>query len=222
VKVVIDFSGLQGAADFYFLRHGRSEGNEQGIAQGRRDTPLAAEGRAQVLDAAPWFEGKEIGLILSSPLQRALQTARIIGTHIEAPVEADETLTDLDVGLFEGLTFQEMERRHPEAWREFQALSWEGVPRAESVTNLLERGRACWARLIDLAAAGNRAVLVVTHAAVLQWVVKTTLGHQSWMPLFPVSNCGVYHFHVNNRTIPPAYPAYYTAWRLINAQPAPA
>ena len=61
---MIDFREFRGQGNIYFLRHGESEGNVAGIAQGLADFPLSARGRVQAAAAGPWFQGRRLDLIL--------------------------------------------------------------------------------------------------------------------------------------------------------------
>ena len=219
---VIGFQALEGKHDFHFLRHGASEGNDKRVAQGLRDYPLTSRGRAQAHAVGAWFLERGTGLVLSSPLARARETAEILASTLGCELRVLPELTELDVGQFEGLTFAVMASRFPAAWRRFQQESWEGVPGAERIEDLLARAGRVWTILFDLARDGCGTPVAVTHSGLLQWLIKVTCGHREWMPLFPMSNCGIFHYQVNNGTLPagedaPApSPIYYAAWRLID------
>lgn len=62
----------------YFVRHGQDEDNAGGILNGNRNQPLTKLGVAQVTGAAKKLKNKKIEVIISSPLQRAKQTAQVI------------------------------------------------------------------------------------------------------------------------------------------------
>jgi broad specificity phosphatase PhoE len=213
-----DFRALPGRFDFYFLRHGESEGNSARLIQGRGDYPLSETGREQARRVAGWFAERRIGRLLSSPLARALQTARILADRLGlAEVELREELNELDTGLFTGLTVEQIRTRHSEAWRSFQRESWEGVPGAERIVSLLARAERLWELLAGSAVPG-RAVLCVTHSGIMQWVLKATLGCRTWMPVVPMGNCSISRFSVDNRREGEPL-GYYAEWSLINRQP---
>jgi broad specificity phosphatase PhoE len=241
---VIDFRGVMGRGSFYFLRHGESEGNSAGVLQGRGDYPLAEGGHGQARQAARWFRRRSIDRILSSPLARARSTAEIVAAELGGlPVEVREDLTELDIGIFTGLTMAEARARHPREWERFQRESWEGVPGAERIDALLERAGRLWSFLAEALRSGDSNVLSVTHSGILQWIIKATLGQRQWMPIFPIGNCGVSLFQIDNRRQadppepqPPGAPAergagggvptegreaaeaaaYYWEWSMIN------
>ena len=88
----------------YFVRHGQTELNQRRVLQGRSDYPLNGAGEEQAAEAAAWFKenGIRIDRIWSSPLQRAMQTARIIAGE-DVPMFTDERLIEMDYGPFEGV-----------------------------------------------------------------------------------------------------------------------
>jgi broad specificity phosphatase PhoE len=216
---MIDFRTLDGRGNFYFLRHGESEGNSAGVIQGRRDYPLAAGGREQALRTAGWFEDRGIRTLFSSPLRRACETAELIAGElgIREVVSLPE-LTELDTGLFTGLTVAEIKERRPDQWRSFQARSWEGVEGAERIAALSKRAEALWQVLAGEFRRGAQNLLCVTHSGIMQWIVKVTLGHRDWMPLVPMGNCGISHFSLDNR-LEEDHPRYYFEWTRLNHQP---
>jgi broad specificity phosphatase PhoE len=215
---MVDLRSFHGAGDLYFIRHGQSEGNRDNIVQGRIPSRLTPDGRRQAEAAGAWFKDKGLELILTSPLTRAEETARIVAAVTGVGVEVAEELTEIDTGIFSGLSFTQAQERHPEAWRDFQRLSWEGVPEAERVDELLLRAEKAWSRLAALSADGKRKVLCVSHGGFLQWIIRSTLGGRSWMPLFgSASNCCVSHLRVSNAQREDDYYGHLATWILINA-----
>lgn len=192
-----DFRRLSGRADFYFVRHGESEANRSQVIQGRQNAPLSDGGRAHARAAGEWFSGKQIDSVYCSPLDRARETADILCRRagFSAP-KPDERIIELDTGLFSGLAYGEIKDRYPAEWNRFQAESWEGVPEAESIASLRARAFEFWQYLISEANEGMRSTVTVSHAGMIQWLIKVTVGSARWMPLFAVSNCGIFHFTV--------------------------
>ncbi|MDR2869514.1 MAG: histidine phosphatase family protein, partial [Deferribacteraceae bacterium] len=60
--------------DFYIFRHGQTDWNRRQLLQGRSDIPINSTGEAQAWALIPMLQDKSIDLIISSSLQRALQT----------------------------------------------------------------------------------------------------------------------------------------------------
>lgn len=78
--------------------------------QGIRDIPLNATGRAQAEAAARILGQSGIKRILSSPLSRALDTAKATAQTTGAPVTCDDRLVERGFGALEGLTVAEVKR----------------------------------------------------------------------------------------------------------------
>jgi len=215
---MIDFHSLNGTVDFIFTRHGESESNKNGIMQGRHPSRLTETGRAQARETGRALSSRPPAVILTSPLTRARETALIIAEETGVPdlVTVDE-LTETDLGIFTNISGDQARVRFPAEWNAFLHGGWETVPGTEKCTDLASRARAVWARLIGLAAEGKQSILSVTHSGFLQWIIRVTMGLESWMPLIATSrHCGITVLHVDNHTIPGSGRAYYVNWTMIN------
>ncbi len=89
-------------APFWFMRHGETDWNRDGLIQGSTDVPLNATGRAQAADAAVILAGRGITAVWSSPLQRARETADVVAAALGLPVTVDEGLREAGFGTHEG------------------------------------------------------------------------------------------------------------------------
>lgn len=87
---------------FWFLRHGETDWNAQGLSQGRTDIPLNAIGVAQAERAARALVGQGIASMVASPLVRARRTAEIVGEALGLPVALDPDLQEVNFGEQEG------------------------------------------------------------------------------------------------------------------------
>lgn len=216
------FSSLKAETHFYIVRHGQSEGNAKRIFQGLLDLSLVDEGRAQARSAAAWLAAQDVQVVFASPLLRAAETGRIIADACGAPLSFDESLRELDTGVFSGLGFDECRVRYPEVYAEFEWKSWEGVPGAERAADLYARAMRAWIFLRDRAAAlANEAdrnsgspvrLAAVSHGGFIQWLVRSTFGATSWMPLVSTANCGIFELFVD----PTQTGSAYIQWRRMN------
>jgi len=200
------FSQTPATHHIYLMRHGESEGNLQGIMQGRRDYPLTERGRTQAEAAANWFQNRAIDLVLSSPQTRALETARIVHRSIcppdrELPLHTLEDLSEVDLGCFSGLTRQDAAIQFPELARRVQIETWDAVPDAEHSDRLRERAVRVWERII-IELGNRRNMLVVSHGGFLQWLIKTSMGADDtrWNLRFHSSNCGIHECALMRRS----------------------
>jgi probable phosphoglycerate mutase len=148
---------------FWFLRHGETDWNAQGISQGNVDIPLNEVGLAQARAAAPLLLGRGIASIVASPLARARVTAEIVGGVLGLPVRLDAGLREVGFGVQEGQKMSDWFAdwiagvRTPEGAETFAAL----------------RARAVAA--VNRAVALPPVVLVVAHGAMFR-ALRAAMG----------------------------------------------
>ncbi len=99
--------------ELYFVRHGQCVANAEGVLAGRQDSPLTELGIEQAREEAVKIRnsGLSFDMIVSSPLSRAYDTARIIAEENDYPAEAIVVIDDLrekESGDFEGRPTQEI------------------------------------------------------------------------------------------------------------------
>lgn len=92
-----------------FLRHGQAKNNVERILAGRsKGFPLTELGIQQAEKIGDFLRPLEISKIYSSPVERAEQTAKIVGKKIGINTNIDERLTEIDMGAFTGLPYDQM------------------------------------------------------------------------------------------------------------------
>ena len=84
-----------------FVRHGKTELNEQGLTQGWSDSPLTTIGKSQVMKTQKLLNEFPIDEVYCSPSQRAVQTALILLKERHLPVRIDSRLKEINFGSFE-------------------------------------------------------------------------------------------------------------------------
>ena len=87
---------------FWFLRHGETDWNAQGLSQGNIDIPLNPSGLAQAYAAASMLRNRGIATIVASPLSRAYATAVIAAQRLGLAVDIDNDLREVSFGAQEG------------------------------------------------------------------------------------------------------------------------
>jgi probable phosphoglycerate mutase len=103
-----------------FLRHGQAKNNTERILAGRTPgVPLTEKGIDQAEKAAKFLEDMNISAIYSSPIQRAKNTAEIVGKHNSIDVTIDERLIELDMGKFTGMPYDEIFSSHGNVFMKF-------------------------------------------------------------------------------------------------------
>ena len=215
--IVVDgafFLSIAHDTKFYILRHGQTEGNASFTFQGRLDYPLDKVGLAQAQAAGAWLAEREVDVVVSSPQRRAAQTASIVA---EACGKAEAlylpSLIEVDVGIFTGIDADTARVRHPEVFARFQHMSWNAVPEAEHSSSMYARAVISWMRMRELAEGGAKNIVCVSHGGLIQWLIRSTFGAKSWLPLMPTSNCGISRLDVEPTS--PGSPAF-VQWPMIN------
>lgn len=137
----------------YFVRHGLSVMNQQGVFSGVTDTPLTEKGRQQAISAGKQLHDAAIDCIVASPVARAYDTALLIAKEIGYDPEKIITFDDFterDFGPLEGTEynpFADLDNTH-------------GVEHSNDLIKRVENG---WKKLKDIEA---DTILVVSHGAV--------------------------------------------------------
>src|SRR5579862_9282173 len=96
----------------YLVRHGQTALNAAGLLRGRLDPPLDEEGERQAQALAVFFAGVPVTVVVTSPLQRAVQTAAPIARSTSAPLVHDDAFIDRDYGVWAGRSHEDVERIH--------------------------------------------------------------------------------------------------------------
>src|ERR1700733_4827990 len=150
---------------FWFLRHGETDWNVQNLSQGNVDIPLNETGLAQARSASLLLRGKGIRSVISSPLSRARVTADIAAAELGLPVQADDGVGEVALGVKEGEPMSEWFQPWVDG-----LLTPEG---AESFPSLTTRAVAAVNRCI----ARPPVVLVVAHGALFR-ALRGAMGHE--------------------------------------------
>lgn len=103
---------------FCLIRHGQTDWNLEGRYQGQSDVPLNLVGRSQAEELALQLRGKGIKAIFSSDLQRASETAKIIGSSLKLPVITDSRLREINQGEWEGQLVGILKERYSKLWEQ--------------------------------------------------------------------------------------------------------
>jgi broad specificity phosphatase PhoE len=147
------------------VRHGQTDWSESGRHTGWTDVPLNDAGRRQARLLAARLAGMRFGLVLSSPLSRALDTCRAAGLADAAEVDPD--LREWDYGEVEGRTTDEIRESTP-GW-----TVWEGpVAGGESLEELGRRVDRVIGRALEV----HGDVAVFGHGHCLRVLAARWLG----------------------------------------------
>jgi broad specificity phosphatase PhoE len=155
-----------------FIRHGLTDWNAEGRWQGHEDIPLNETGVAQAQALARRLSSWPIQNLYSSDLKRAAQTAKIVGQSLGLQPVYDPRWRERDVGMFQGLTWQEIQVHYPLAYEKMKSGLID-PPKGESNEALYDRA----ARAFDWLAARHEGEMigVVSHGAYLHTLLLYVL-----------------------------------------------
>jgi len=151
--------------EVWLVRHGETEWSRLGRHTGRTDVPLTDVGRTQAVAVGRRLADHAFALVLSSPLSRALETARRAG--FAEVVETTDDLLEWDYGADEGRTTPDIRRDRPDwtIWRD-------GPKDGERADDVAARTD----RVIARARAATGDVLLFAHGHVLRVLAARWLG----------------------------------------------
>ncbi|MGD2127340.1 MAG: histidine phosphatase family protein [Desulfobacteraceae bacterium] len=162
------------ATRILLVRHGETEWNRIRRFQGRSDLPLNPRGRDQARALALALRDEILTAIYSSPLIRAMETARLIKNfHPSVPLYEEEGLIEMDLGDFDGMGAGYWAQQHPDfrkTWQERPASV--RMPGGESLPEVQARAIATLERIAQLHAP-DRTLLLCSH----NFVILTLLCH---------------------------------------------
>ena len=194
----------------FIIRHGQTDLNKAKALLGRSDVPLNEEGRRQAEEARDRFaaEGIRFAHVYSSPLVRAVDTARIIAE--EVPLSLDERLIEMDYGPYEGM---DLRSPAPEVLAFFRDFAHHPAPNGMEplpqvvgrMGAFMEELRECIADLRTGAAepktsavesqtdASEPNILISTHAVAMKGILEylTPDSQGSYWSKY-IGNCAVY------------------------------
>lgn len=163
------------------VRHGETDWNRNARMQGWAPTDLNERGREQAAAVGRWLADEyDVDRATASDLLRARRTAKHILEHDDVvPVEHDTAWRERDLGVYQGLTYGDVEERFPEfglgetAYEAALAIPEGG----ESLRDMADRVTAGFNRLLERHE--GETVLLVTHGGPLH----VLLGYAKGMPL---------------------------------------
>lgn len=156
----------------YYVRHGESKVNiTKEFSYKVIDHPLTRKGRLQAQQTAEYFRNKPIQCIFSSPLKRAIETAKIIARQLNLKVIIVENLREINVGSLEQKGYSE------ENWKKYFDIKkeWQKgnlkvpFPNGENYIQVLERMKKAFHEVLDF---NYRNSIIVGHGGILVNTIK--------------------------------------------------
>jgi broad specificity phosphatase PhoE len=158
----------------WLIRHGQTDWNQDGRWQGQLDIPLNEEGKRQAELLAESLRDRGISAVYTSDLMRARHTAETIARRLNVPLHNDPRWREMNLGVFQGLTLEQIEARYPIDVIEMRTnyLTYQS-PQGESRLMMQERA---FAALQDAMKASNGAAearfAVVSHGGTIKILMQ--------------------------------------------------
>lgn len=152
------------------IRHGETALNVKGCYYGRTDAVLSEKGISQARYLKEILKEVSFDYIVASPLVRAYNTAQIVMKEREQEIFGDRRLMEQDFGIFEGMTYKEIQNTYPkelDAWNE--EFSTYRIPKGESFADVRSRAEDFLRDIPSGRESKGEKMLIVAH--------KGTLGH---------------------------------------------
>ena len=152
------------------IRHGETALNVKGCYYGRTDAVLSEKGISQARYLKEILKEVSFDYIVASPLVRAYNTAQIVMEEREQEIFGDRRLMEQDFGIFEGMTYKEIQNTYPkelDAWNE--EFSTYRIPKGESFADVRSRAEDFLRDIPSGRESKGEKMLIAAH--------KGTLGH---------------------------------------------
>lgn len=152
----------------YLTRHGQTEWNIEKRLQGRGNSPLTQAGIERAEELRERIEALPIDVIYSSPIERALHTAKILKGHKEVEIKLHDGLMEMCFGDYEGRRTDEVMKENPE-WDINRIMCGDitlCAPNGESLESVRERVQEAMNEII--ADNQGKTLLVVAHGITLK------------------------------------------------------
>ena len=157
----------------YLARHGETADNARGVVQGSIDTPLNDRGREQARALAAEVADLGIAAIWTSHLERASETAAIVGAAIAVEPRVDPRLAESARGAWEGRALRELEASEPDTWEAWKRGGADfRFPGGESLGEHQQRVMAA----IEDVRRGPQPALVIAHGGTIRVALASQNG----------------------------------------------
>lgn len=178
-------------ARFFLVRHGETMWNRQGKYQGQSDVPLTDEGREQARFLSERLKDEKIDVIYASDLDRAIETAAIIAKYHDLNVLPAPLMRELNFGIWEGMTYDEIIQKWPQEYNEWQRDPHnKKPPEGETLAELCKRV----SKFLKETAREHpdSRILVVSHAGPIRAILSVLLNlRQDFFWKFKISNTSI-------------------------------
>ena len=165
-------------------------------------TSLSELGRSQAAMTAKILEKERVSVIYSSDLPRAIETAEPASNLLQVYMNKSKAFRERDVGVLEGLTFDEAKERYPKDYHDLVCRNInEKITEGESYRELLKRATGALNEV--LSAHRGKRIAVFSHTGTICFLSLYLMGAISKStvstPWLATSNCGINRFEIRGK-----------------------
>ncbi len=158
-----------------FIRHGQTLWNQLRKYQGHSDIPLNSTGIQQARRVAERLSKETLHAVYSSDLSRAVQTAQAIAQKHELSVQTLGGFREMDFGLWEGLTYEEIMEKWSEELTQMYSHPGKGrAPEGESFQEVQDRALAALTECVERHPGQN--IVIAAHGGPLRAILCKLMG----------------------------------------------
>ncbi|WP_125153208.1 alpha-ribazole phosphatase [Clostridium rectalis] len=152
--------------NIFLLRHGETEHNMKKLYYGKLDALLNEQGIKQAEIVKERLKNIRFNAVYTSEMKRAVDTAKIVLKDKKYKIIKDSRINEMDLGIFEGKSYKEIEKLYPEEWKNW-CENWKefAPPKGESFIQFYGRIKSFFEDILKLK---EENILIVTHGGVIK------------------------------------------------------
>ena len=185
----------------YIIRHGETEWNTVKRMQGQTDIPLNENGINLAKKVGKYMRKIHFDYIISSPLDRAKTTARLVTEYRDIPLITDKRLIEMSFGRWEGCCITDPDSVPPEFNKQFHddPSHCMAAPDGESFHDVIVRTKDFYDELCNTSEYKDATILISTHGAAGRCLLANFYEDKEdiWRGCIP-PNCSVCIVEVTN------------------------
>jgi|SRR5690625_2034765 len=151
------------------IRHGETDWNVERRLQGMTDTTLNARGVQQAEACSEYLASSSYDVLISSPLNRAKETAEIINQQLQLPLQLMDEFKERSFGSAEGMSYEARRTAYPDK-------NYPGQEKKEDFRERIMKGLQEVTQLYP-----DKQVLLVAHGAVIKAILTTFSGNEHFL-----------------------------------------
>ena len=178
--------------ELFFVRHGQTEWNAIRRMQGQWNSNLSELGKTQADINGKFLSTLDIKYLVSSPLDRTMQTTKIINKYLKLDINYDKRIMEWDCGDWSGEMWDNVSQKWPEEFAAWQAnqFFYRG-PNCENYPDMIKRVSPFLEEILNTA---YERIAIISHGVIGRVMVSTLLKHSPEdILLYGQSNDTVFH-----------------------------